>query len=279
MRIKSRFSWVVVLFFWISVFNGNASAQALWDKMDPGSLISFEVHKPVLNDDEQYFEYSPLSSATFVNGRFHLSESFAMAADMPLSFASVEGTSPFVPDEVSESEFLVGNPFVGIQYVQPHRIFEFGARLPIVEHGTEFAESIGMYSDLDRNEAFLPDVTTIYGRAYRNVRRTTGFRTAFQSGATVMIPDHESADAQLFFDYRADAGFDTGIFSLAGGLTGRMNLTDEFDDFSDRYRHHLHALATLKLGGFEPGVHFKIALDENIRELIDYTFGIHIQFH
>lgn len=278
MRINTRFSWIVILIFWIPVFSGNASAQALWDKLEPGSFFSFETHKPVFSEDAYHFEYSPLSSATFVNGRFHLSESFAFTADMPVAWARIEGVDPLSQEEVTESEYLVGNPFVGFQYVQSHRIFEFGARLPIVEHGTEIAEMIGIFSDLNRNEAFFPDVTTIYGRAYRNTHRTTGFRAAYHTGATVMIPDHESADAQLFFDYRADAGFDTGVFSVAGGLTGRMNLTDEFDDFSDRYTHHIHAQSTLKLGGFEPGVHFKIALDEDIRDFIHYTFGVHIQF-
>ncbi len=48
------------------------------------------------------------------------------------------------------------------------------------------------------------------------------------------------------------------------------------DDFDSRFVNSLGAIARLKLGPIEPGLHARYNLDAEMRELIDFTIGFNL---
>ncbi len=56
-----------------------------------------------------------------------------------------------------------------------------------------------------------------------------------------------------------------------------MILTEDYEDFGDRFDQFIGLTGGLNIGQVEPGVQFRYAIDDEYRELIDFTIGINLK--
>ncbi|MDZ7344110.1 MAG: hypothetical protein ONA90_06310, partial [candidate division KSB1 bacterium] len=81
---------------------------------------------------------------------------------------------------------------------------------------------------------------------------------------------------QWYLGYSAQIGYETQPFSASAGLTGRANLSEEGLDYGERSIHQLGFAANAGLGNFRPGIHFRLPLDDDLKESLDFVFGINL---
>ncbi len=184
------------------------------------------------------------------------------------------------------SESQIGNPYLGIEFrsLGSHLFLEAGLRLPVVT-SRSIATDFGQLADIDRFEAFVPDIATVLAainakiKSPRNlfVRLRGGFSfltSTGEGGATLLPILAQGDDSELYLIAAAQFGFEGKRVNLTTGLTGRLFITED-GSFGKRNFLQLGLNARLNLGRFRPAVHFTIPLEDDIREVLDLVFGIH----
>jgi len=139
---------------------------------------------------------------------------------------------------------------------------------------------IGFFTDFDRAEAFIPDVITLTGRGnyYRKSASNVVFR--LRGGPTLWLDAGDSVDeSEFFLDYNALIGYEGAQFSLMGGFTGRLIVSEKDLDLGERTIHQLGAAASLNLGVVHPGIHVRFPLDDDLNSIIDFVFGLNLGFY
>ncbi len=246
------------------------SAQSLW--LDPSHerTIWLEVLKPVFEgDDNTTFT----SSAFFFTLRLPIGKNVLFVGELPLAHAGIE--SGFGSDR---SENAIGNPYFGLQTggeAAPY-FGEFGVRAPIASEEDASASFIGIFSDIDREEAFIPDLLLITGILNHRYQARSGFLVRLRGGIHVWIPTESGGDSEAWLVYSGQAGYASEQFSIEGGFTGRYSLTAGTGDFGGRTLHQFGFVARIGLGNVRPGVHMRLPLDQDLSDVLDFVFGLNV---
>jgi len=259
------------------------SAQPIWLEQTSGNSIAIEVLKPNFKGDD---DFTFISSALFLSGRFSLGGNLIFVGEVPLAHANLDdikivdpSTGETIFELDFESETIIGNPYVGLQFHKPgSNIFtEIGGRIPVTPDDKFSASSIGASADFDRLEAFASDLLAITGKINYHNKNASNLVIRLRGGPTVWIPTDEG-DTELLLDYSAQVGYEGQQVSVIGGLTGRLIVTEEDLDFGERTFHHLGASASLNLGTVSLGIHFRIPIDEDLSDSIDSVLGLNLVF-
>ena len=259
------------------------SAQPIWLEQPSGNSIAIEVLKPNFKGDD---DFTFISSALFLSGRFSLGGNLIFVGEVPLAHANLDdikivdpSTGETIFELDFESETIIGNPYVGLQFHKPgSNIFtEIGGRIPVTPDDKFSASSIGASADFDRLEAFASDLLAITGKINYHNKNASNLVIRLRGGPTVWIPTDEG-DTELLLDYSAQVGYEGQQVSVIGGLTGRLIVTEEDLDFGERTFHHLGASASLNLGTVSLGIHFRIPIDEDLSDSIDSVLGLNLVF-
>jgi hypothetical protein len=186
--------------------------------------------------------------------------------------------STYADDEESESE--VGNLYIGLQMRQAsHKnkssIISFGAFLPTAgedDFSINFLSALANYYQLEK---YLPNTLTIYGNYSHHIVQSRGGLVNFEIGPNILIPTKDDDDeTELLMHYGISGGFQFTNFAVLAELVGLVIISEDVDDFSDRFIH------TLAFGGqwtgsaVRPGIFYKIYLKEDFRDFIDGVLGI-----
>ena len=100
-------------------------------------------------------EPSFLTAGWFISADIPLPAGFSIIGDLPFAFGKLEGGS--VPTEGS----TIGNIGAGLRFHSKALTIDAYLRVPLVENG--FAGFVGFVSDLDRQEAFVPNIIPLIG--------------------------------------------------------------------------------------------------------------------
>ncbi len=254
------------------------SAQPIWLTQTEGNFVSIEVLKP---NYEGGRGLSFITSATFITGRFSVGENVAFVGELPLVYSKSNFTNfdfttgELIVTEGTETETMVGNPYVGLEFRRPgaNNYFELGVRLPIAPDDKFVAPQIGEDADFDRFEAFLTDFIPISGRLNYQKKNASNVVLRLRGGATVFVPTNEG-DTEMFFDYGGQVEFEIQKISIIGGITGRMFVTEDELDLGERTAHQFGASASLNLGTVSPGIHLRIPIDDEFDA--DYILGLNV---
>lgn len=256
-------------------------AQFIWLDQMGDKALAIEILKPTFagNDDVTF-----LSSAIFISGRFALREDLRLVAELPFAHARVDVVVlDFInpqPIKESESETIIGNPYIGLELRKAGSpVFgELGVRIPITPDDKSIASAIGRFADFDRMEAFAPDVFTVLGRINFQSTSASHVRIRVRGGPTLLFNSEGflEDDTELLLDYSAQVGYVTQKVSVMGGLTGRLFATQTEGDFGERSVHQLGASATLISGQVQPGIHLRIPIDDDLDDILDFVFGLNL---
>jgi hypothetical protein len=251
-------------------------AQPIWlDQSEPRS-IALEVLKPKKENTEF------LSSTLFLSVRLGISNNLVFVGELPFSHAGL--------DNVNSSDTQVGNPYFGLELVRGDSplFFEFGGRLPLVG-SSNLATILGQLTDADRMEAFSPDVTSLLAalnfqnifppnQIFLRARVGASLWVSTGEGGAAAVFDNIGENSELFFLLSGQAGYDGRCLFLGAGLTGRIVLTND-GNFGRRSFLQLGANARLKLGRFRPGLHFRLPLEDDLKEVLDFVGGASLSYN
>jgi hypothetical protein len=246
------------------------SAQSIWLDRRHEQTIGFEFLIPDFKTEDGGVS----GWALFLSLRAPLSDQLRFAGELPFVHANLE-SGPFFFRNGSQNSF--GNPYLGLEIGRPgSAVFgEIGVRAPLASKDNFGAALVGFITDFDRLEAFLPNLVSISGMLNVHQIGATGFALRLRGGPALNIST-EGDDTELLIGYSAQAGYESEVVSVLGGVTGRVNITEENADFGERSVHQLGFNASLGLGKVRPGVHFRLPLDDDLKNSLDFVFGFNL---
>lgn len=257
----------------VSLFGSTALlAQQYWAEQGAGTLLRANLLKPFFKGEGNQF----LNGAVALSGSGRIGKSVRLEAEVPFARAGFDGG--FLP---SESSIRFGNPYVGVQLHQSDRPWSghFGLRLPLASDPSTTAGrgalGVGITSDLDRFEAYIPNLMT--ARADAEVRSVTagGFLIGAKLGSSLMIATKEGAgDPELFGDYGVRGGYEGRSVRATVGLTGRLLVTESDMSFNERTFHAITGAVELRRGAIRPSVMIRVPLDSELRETAGAILGL-----
>ncbi|HEX9654909.1 MAG TPA: hypothetical protein VGA99_14470, partial [bacterium] len=154
---------------------------------------------------------------------------------------------------------------------------EFGLRPPIMSDSKFNAASAGFSADVDRFEAFNPETFIAALRANYRQKMASDVVIRVRGGPVLFVYTNDAGDkTDLLIDYSIQAGYEGTAVHLMSGLTGRFFASSDDGDFGERSVHQLGVSANLILGETRPGIHLRLPLDKDLREGIDFVFGLNL---
>jgi hypothetical protein len=252
-----------------------APAQTIWTPIEHQLSVNVEALHPRFKLARDA-DVSALSGAVFLTGVLPVSPHGMIVIELPFARSSV---AVAVAGE-SSSNSAFGNPYIGLQVGAGTSargfVGELGVRPPIVGDNDAGAGSIGAWTDLDRLEAFTNKLTTLSGAAniYARGPRTRG---RLRLGLTEQFFGQDVVDYETILDYGVLGSVDVDRLRLGAALTGRYPLT-ESGSFGDRAFHHAAASASMSFEQLRPGLFVRVPFDSDIREVVQSTFGITLEY-
>jgi hypothetical protein len=274
MRLIHAYRPILLTAGLLSCLQSVAGAQSYWHDDAGRAQYRLELLKPfVKNVDE-----SLLTGSAFLSGSFLVGTGLRLEAELP--FTRVSFSNPVLGDI---SGFQLGNPYVGLVSHRGERPFAFraGIRLPLVGIPEDPADltaiAVGAASDLDRLEAFAPDLFTIRGGVEWLKVQPGGLLLGAALGPSLLV-DTGLDNAELLGDYGFRIGYRGEGFQTHVALTGRINLTsDDADGLSERTQHQLTGAIALRRGRLRPEALVRFPLDEGIRDLTGVIVGVGVR--
>lgn len=252
-----------------------AAAQSFWTRVNEKKLIGIEVMKPAFRSQENL---AGTSSAALLWGRYRLSNSVVFVYEFPFShWREKRMTNQFFTRE-AQSKVGFGNPLMGFELLHQGLpvYYDFGVRLPIAVGDNAAAMSIGVISDFDRFEAFIPDKFSLYGAANFFHDAGNGLFLRVRLGSLLLVNTERQMGIkgeEYYLSYGVQGGFAFSSVSLAAGLTGRLILFEEGLTFADRTTQQLGAAFNFNLGIFQPGLYWRVPLDGALKSSLKSVLG------
>lgn len=252
----------------LALASRSAEAQSLW--LDPRVQqgVSLELLKPNFDGPDQT---ALTTSAVFVSFRARAGANLSVVGELPLArYAPKSGF-------FGTSQNTVGNPYLGLETkaAKAPVTFEFGARLPLASDQKDEANPIGVFSDIDRWEAFLPKYAPVTANVTYRYTAPSGFTVKLRAGPSVWI-NTDNQDSEMLAAYSLLLGYQSSAVALSGGLTGRAIITESNMSFGERTLHQLGAAVTVGSGAVRPGVQLRLPLDQDMTDILDYVVTLHV---
>ena len=203
-------------------------------------------------------------STSFGNGvlfavyRGRISPKTFLVVDLPVSNANLGSGG-------GAKATLVGNPYLGLEYGQAgaETYWEGGIRLPVVSEGDFLASLVGLETDFDRAEAFLPDLVSITTRFNYHSVRPSGSMFHLRPGLTFWIPT-SGGEPEMLFDYALIGGYEKGRVTAGAQLSGRFIVTSGGGNFAERTINQLGIFGRLRFGSVIPGLELRVPLGDDL---------------
>lgn len=267
MRYRTRFLFIGLAMIAAA---GPLSSQTV-SLTRPGRYsVALEAARPQLTFGDE--RVGATSGAFFLSGHAAVGARANLIVELPFAHAQVDGF-------LSESSSTLGNPYVGLQVIRDRVRFDFGGRLPVADDD-EFASFIGVAAELERMEAFLPDVASLSGALRIETGPANGMNFAVFVGPSLLVftgDDVLNDDNEVMLTYGIEPAYRGTSVRAGARLLGRYAATGE-GAFADRSMHQLGLFADFGAGRIRPGVHLRLPLDEDLREDLPWILGLNIQF-
>jgi hypothetical protein len=274
--MKRRVSSVLALIVLAASVSGSAAAQTYMFKSVPGETPQIGV-RYLRPDFKHGSEMSVFSGI------------YDFRADLPINARwSIDASVPWSrwsSDEEDVSDDYIGNIYAGMQYLRAEgdrtMVASFGAYLPTAEANLghvllgAITDNIGLFK-------YIPDAWTFYGNFAWFDLREGGVRLGFEAGPDLVVPTGDNdSDTEFFLHYGLIAGFRAEKFAATLELIGLMVVSEDYDDFGDRFVHALDLGVSYISPHLSPGVFYMIYLgnDENDwTSLVDGVLGVDVNF-
>jgi hypothetical protein len=247
-----------------------AHAQTIWTPLDHRATARVEFWHAHLKDGG----LSTTSGPFFFEVGFPINPKLALSLELPYGRASLND-----PTLGPYSDNTVGNPYVGMQLGslsgRTSFVGELGARFAATNENSILSEAMGILSEMDRVEAFVPKTNTLSAAGNVVLRRATS-NVRFRVGVDELFAGSNYGGNNTVVDYGAQATTDVQNFRFGGALTGRYGATAE-GNFSERSNHAVTGTASAAFGDFRPGVSVRVPFDKDIRDGAPWMLGLGLE--
>jgi hypothetical protein len=252
-----------------------AVSQSYWANAGTNQLSLEMVHPDMSSFGGVGWTTSSLTF--FGSGSFGIRDNLALNFELPFARAQLDVDG-------AESSSSIGNPYVGAEWGLPTYglVLTGGVRLPLTKDDDEDAflsQVYGLFSTVDRMEAFLPNTTTLQASARLTRELAPGIFAAARLGFNGLVySDTEEGDdsSDLFTLYGAQGWYETGALRLGGGLLGRMILTES--DAEDKSMHEAGVWLDYAMGPVRTGISIRVPLDDPMSDVMDYAVGLTVAY-
>jgi hypothetical protein len=222
-------------------------------------------------------EPSTFTTAWFVTVAVPMVGNLNFVGQLPFAFGKLEGGS------VPEEDETLGNPAVGLRFQHERLNIEVALRLPLAKTG--FAGFVGSIADIDRQEAFIPNIVPLSGTIRTkvdvskfNVQPYGGvsfnIKTKSEQNAFDVIKEAYNKlrinDGELHVLYGAEGWLELQTLHVGATFSGR-GWVSSGGNFSESTIHQIAFRARLGFDHFTAGALFKLPLDDI---LLDNVFGL-----
>jgi hypothetical protein len=220
----------------------------------------------------RFFENYENNGATlFLSAHAELKSGVRVHADVPFAFSKEKQLG------VSQTSSTIGNPYLGIELQRQWLTVDLGARAPLASKD-EVAAALGMITDLDRMEAFIPDMAAVTAVARAEVVSASGFGVAGFGGPDLLLYTGAETDVEneLLVIYGVEVSYRSNIVHTGARLSARM-ITTEPGSFNERSVHQLGLFANVGHGVVRPTLQFRIPIDNDLRDQAKWSGGVGLQ--
>lgn len=213
-----------------------------------------------------------------------LSGAYDLCFNVPVNPGiNLVGSLPFTTFSAkdADSESGIGNIYVGFQTRQ---LLESGNRTSLaggifVPTATdEFSPMVvGIYSNYYEFQKYVPDMLTVYGNFSYQKHQYRGAIFGVEIGPNLFIPTKkDGGDVELFVHYGISGGFNLTNITFSAELAGLAFISEDIENFEDRFIHSLAFGAQWTGGNVKPGIFYEIYLKEDLRDFVDGVLGIKV---
>ncbi|MFQ5823224.1 MAG: hypothetical protein ACE5JB_04135 [bacterium] len=261
---------IIIVFLSLS-FPSMLLSQPIWVGQSLDNTLSLEIFKPDFKDINGNDNTTFVTSAIFLSLRLPISKKVILVADIPFVHAGLDFRNR---DNISES--MIGNPYLGLEFRRrDFPVFtELGLRVPLAPDKF-FPSQVGIFSDFDRLEAFLPDVVALLGAVNYQHNIISDFVLRLRAGPSLLLNTDDADDSELYLLYNALLSYEGKLIGIRSGFTGRLIFTDE-GSIGERTFLEFGLTASIALGNVRPGVHFRLPLEDDLTEVLDFVIGINL---
>jgi len=247
-----------------------SEAQPLWFDRNYDAGLLLEILKPEFEGED---DLTFLTSAWFLSGRFRTNEKLCWSFEIPYTHYG------FSSEWDDQKDDALGNPYIGVELggLSSPVFGEIGFRVPLAPAIYDAATSAGQFADyVDRTEAFLPDILSVQALINHYKRKPSGFSTRVRGGVINWIAIGERDESEMFLVYSAHAGYESPKVSILAGISGRYFLTGDDLDVYEATIHRISVETGIQLGKTRPGIHFRLPVDDDLKNIIDYVIGFSV---
>lgn len=243
-----------------------AGAQSLFLTQDDLSYVGFEVLRTQFDGSS---DMSILTLTGYATVHYKIDPTVALVVELPYARYDPEGYG----HQSTQGDFYIG---LEQRAARSGPSFEFGVRLPTTSESKGAAATVGIFSDLNRWEAFLPKVFSIVPAVNYRYVDAQGLGIRLRGAPSVDIPTEEGGDAEVYGLYAIQFIYLGSGGEATLGVSGRILLTEDDLDFGQRSLHELDASVTLAGTKVRPGLQLRIPIDDDYQDFVDAVFGLQL---
>ena len=273
MRINSRILAPILAIALVVAAVAPAGGQSFWFDPDRGNSISLEILKT--DFDRSSADFSFTTAAFSLNGKIKLGENTWFTGEMPFAHFDLDTEVGNFP-----AENAFGNPYLGIRTIfnNGNSALEIGIRPPFAEGDNPDASIYGLYSDLDRFGAFVPDLLTAKVHLEFLQTEENGLFIRGRVGPTILIftEDTGGDDFEMLMHAGGQIGLKHQKIRAWTGLNSVTVITDDSFVSDDPIALELALGVNLKLNQVEPGAFIRFPIITDYKELVSSVFGLNV---
>lgn len=281
---------VILLILLAGSWAGRLHAQSPWLSDSRLSSFSVEWDKPLF--DDRYIDRGDLKGATsalFFTGRMRATENLRIVAELPVSYLGYKRNNPFGN---SDNSTVIGNIYLGsiwdlnLNNPDNHAFIEGGVRIPTAPSPSNkrFGANTGMISEAsDRLEAFMWDTWAIpvIGNYVTKIDGPFALKARLGTVYDLFTGDFKDEDNELWLLYGVTAMYREKTVEGYLGFNGRNLYVGNPSDvnFWDSGATQLRAGIARPFRNITPGVYVRKPLGDNYNQILDFAYGISLEFH
>jgi len=265
--MKNHFFKTVIAIIFIGLLFNSLSAQNLLFQTMPKDKPQFGLRfmRPNFDGDD---DLSLLSGTYDLYFNIPVSPKLNLVGSLPYTIFSAKG---------EDSEGGIGSIYVGIQTkpMTENSSLSMGVFLPTATD--EFSPMLlGLYSNNYEFHKYISDMLTVYGNFSYSRTHSRGAIFGLEIGPNLFIPTKGDGDVELFAHYGIFGGFKLTRVTFSAELEGLAIISEDIDDFEDRFNHSVAFGAQWIGSNIKPGVYYQIYLKEDFRDYVDGVLGIKV---
>ena len=259
--------WTVILGSAVMAFGLDrlpASAQSIISTPPDDVTLGLEWKKPFFPGEGGPASWSSTLETDLL---FRWSPNIFVKAFVPLAFAGA--------DFVDGTSFYVGNVGATFIFGPPGAPSAFlGLTIPSATNvaGPDLAVLVGALPTEDEPELWAEDVLSVRGGIIPTLQLSERARVGVRVGASLVAPD-DIGDLWIYARGAPWVSAIVGAAELRGDLVTSYFVNSE-EGFAEQFRMYLDARASLSDVPGRPGVFFRLPLDEEGQDAVDFSAGV-----